>query len=133
MRAAPKLAKVPIVVALTKCDKHNADPDSMEMQVAGDLGLELEKFGGNVQVVRVSAHTGEGLKELSEALLLESELINLDTNMDKSLVHGAALESRLDKGRGPIVSAVLKRGMLEVGDFVLCGSSWGKVRSLRNA
>ena len=131
--AHAQVAKVPIVVALTKCDKHNADPDSMEMQVAGDLGLELEKFGGNVQVVRVSAHTGEGLKELSEALLLESELINLDTNMDKSLVHGAALESRLDKGRGPIVSAVLKRGMLEVGDFVLCGSSWGKVRSLRNA
>ena len=131
--AHARVAKVPIVVALTKCDKHNADPDSMEMQVASDLGLELEKFGGNVQVVRVSAHTGEGLKELSEALLLESELIDLDTNMDKSLVHGAALEARLDKGRGPIVNAVLKRGTLEVGDFVLCGSSWGKVRSLRNA
>ena len=53
-------AKVPIVVALTKCDKHNADPDGKELQVASDLGLELEKFGGNVQVVRVSAHTGEG-------------------------------------------------------------------------
>ena len=131
--AHARVAKVPIVVALTKCDKHNADPDSMEMQVASELGLELEKFGGNVQVVRVSAHTGEGLKELSEALLLESELLNLDTNMDKALVHGAALEARLDKGRGPVVSAVLKRGTLEVGDFVLCGSSWGKVRSLRNA
>jgi translation initiation factor IF-2 len=131
--AHARVAKVPIVVALTKCDKHNADPDRMEMQVASDLGLELEKFGGSVQVVRVSAHTGEGLKELSEALILESELINLDTNMDKALVHGAALEAKLDKGRGPIVNAILKRGTLEVGDFVLCGSSWGKVRSLRNA
>ena len=92
-------SKVPIVVALTKCDKHNADPDSMEMQVAGDLGLELEKFGGNVQVVQSPAHWGR-FERTPEALLLESELINLDTNMDKSLVHGAALESRLDKGRG---------------------------------
>eukprot|EP00887_Chlorella_sp_A99_P006846 scaffold2.g6846.t1 len=133
----------PIVVAITKCDAPNADPARVRRQLLG-RGLELEEAGGSVQaragggrggravaaVVEVAAPKGIGLDALEEALLLQAELLELRASRSRRAA-GVVVEARLDKGQGPVATVIVKRGMLRVGQAVVVGAEWGKVRSLR--
>ena len=123
-------AKVPLIVAINKIDKPGADP----MRVTNELiqhGVIPESMGGEVQFVEVSAKTGQGVDELLEAILLQSEVLEL-TAVAEGLASGVVIESRLDKGRGPVASILVREGTLHKGDVVLCGLEYGRVRSLRN-
>lgn len=123
-------AKVPLIVAINKIDKPGAEP----MRVTNELiqhGVIPESMGGEVQFVEVSAKTGQGVEELLEAVLLQSEVLEL-TAVAEGLASGVVIESRLDKGRGPVASVLVREGTLHKGDVVLCGLEYGRVRSLRN-
>ena len=123
-------AKVPLIVAINKIDKPGADP----MRVTNELiqhGVIPESMGGEVQFVEVSAKTGQGVEELLEAVLLQSEVLELTAVAD-GMASGVVIESRLDKGRGPVASVLVREGTLHKGDVVLCGLEYGRVRSLRN-
>ncbi|MCK0525953.1 translation initiation factor IF-2 [Anaerobiospirillum sp. NML120449] len=123
-------AKVPLIVAINKIDKPGAEP----MRVTNELiqhGVIPESMGGEVQFVEVSAKTGQGVDELLEAILLQSEVLEL-TAVAEGLASGVVIESRLDKGRGPVASVLVREGTLHKGDVVLCGLEYGRVRSLRN-
>lgn len=123
-------ANVPIVVAINKCDKPDANPERVKVQLASE-GLQLEEMGGDVQVVEVSATKKTGLDDLEEALLLQAELMDL-----KARVSGPAqayvVEARLDKGRGPLVTAIVKAGTLVCGQLLVVGSEWGRIRAIRD-
>ncbi|KAJ9555279.1 hypothetical protein OSB04_009893 [Centaurea solstitialis] len=125
-----RAADVPIVVAINKCDKPASDPERVKVQLASE-GLPLEEMGGDVQVVEVSAVTKKGLDKLEEALLLQAELMDL-----KACVDGAAqayvVEARLDRGRGPLATALVKAGTLVCGQHVAVGAEWGKIRAIRD-
>jgi len=128
--AHARAAGCPVVVALTKCDKHTAQPARVRRQLL-ELGLETEDVGGTVQVVEVSALTGAGLTQLSEALLLEADALDLrDAGGDGE---GVVLEARLDRGHGPLATALLRTGTLTPGCVIVAGSHWGRVRALRDA
>ncbi len=123
-------AKVPLIVAINKIDKAGAEP----MRVTNELiqhGVIPESMGGEVQFVEVSAKTGQGVEELLEAVLLQSEVLEL-TAVAEGMAAGVVIESRLDKGRGPVASVLVREGTLHKGDVVLCGLEYGRVRSLRN-
>ncbi|KZV30550.1 translation initiation factor IF-2, mitochondrial [Dorcoceras hygrometricum] len=125
-----KAANVPIVVAINKCDKPDATPERVKVQLASE-GLPLEEMGGDVQVVEVSATNKSGLDQLEEALLLQAELMDL-----KARINGPAqayvVEARLDKGRGPLATAIVKAGTLVCGQHVVVGCEWGRIRSIRD-
>ncbi|EEF51294.1 mitochondrial translational initiation factor, putative [Ricinus communis] len=125
-----KAANVPIVVAVNKCDKPAANPERVKIQLASE-GLQLEEMGGDVQVVEVSAVKKTGLDNLEEALLLQAEIMDL-----KARVSGPAqayvVEARLDKGRGPLATAIVKAGTLVCGQHVVVGSEWGRIRAIRD-
>ncbi|CEF98965.1 Translation elongation/initiation factor/Ribosomal, beta-barrel [Ostreococcus tauri] len=123
-------AGVPMVVALTKIDRENADPQRVKGEIVS-MGIELEEFGGKVQCVPVSAIAGEGLRELEECLVLEAESLELMTSLTGK-VDGVVLEAKLDKGQGPVATGLLKAGTLKVGSHVVVGNQYGRVRSLRN-
>ncbi len=123
-----KAAGVPIVVAITKVDKEDIDIDRVTSELAAKDVIP-ESWGGDVQFVQVSAHTGAGVDELLEAILLQSELLELKAHIDAS-GKGVVIESRLDKGRGPVASVLVQNGTLRVGDVVLAGQEYGKVRAL---
>ena len=123
-------AKVPLIVAINKIDKPGADP----MRVTNELiqhGVIPESMGGEVQFVEVSAKTGQGVEELLEAILLQAEVLEL-TAVAEGLASGVVIESRLDKGRGPVASVLVREGTLHKSDIVLCGLEYGRVRALRN-
>ena len=123
-----KAAGVPIIVAVNKCDLHDADPD----RVLTDLlqhDIQVESMGGATQAVKVSAKTGFGLDDLTDAISIQAELLELKANPDRP-ADGVVIESKLDKGRGPVATVLIKRGILKRGDIVVAGSSWGKVRAL---
>ena len=124
-------AGVPMVVALTKIDRENADPQRVKSEIVG-MGIDLEEFGGKVQCVPVSAITGEGLLELEECLVLEADALELTTSLSGK-VNGVVLEAKLDKGQGPVATGLLKTGTLRVGSHVVVGSQYGKVRALRGS
>ena len=124
-------AGVPMVVALTKIDRENADPRRVKSEI-GSMGIELEEFGGKVQCVPISAITGEGLAELEECLVLEADALELKASLSGK-VNGVVLEAKLDKGQGPTATGLLRSGTLKVGSYVVVGNQYGKVRSLRNA
>jgi translation initiation factor IF-2 len=124
-------AGVPMVVALTKIDRENADPQRVKSEIAS-MGIELEEFGGKVQCVPISAITGEGLAELEECLVLEADALELKASL-LGKVNGVVLEAKLDKGQGPMATGLLRSGTLKVGSYVVVGNQYGKVRSLRNA
>lgn len=126
-------ARCPIVVAITKCDKPSADVARVRKQLMAE-GLELEDIGGSVQVVEVSAvaRTKMGMDKLEEALLLQSELMELKSPIDCP-AEGAVIEAKLERGQGPVATLIVTRGTLKVGDVVVVGNQWGKVRSMRPA
>ncbi|MDP1553908.1 MAG: translation initiation factor IF-2, partial [Hyphomonas sp.] len=123
-----KAAGVPIIVAITKCDLHDANPE----KVLTDLlqhDIQVESMGGVTMAVKVSAKTGAGLDELTDAISLQAEVLELKANPDRE-ADGVVIESKLDKGRGPVATVLIKRGTLKRGDIVVAGAQWGKVRAL---
>ncbi len=123
-----RAAGVPIVVAITKVDKEDTDIDRVISELAGKDVIP-ESWGGDTQFVQVSAHTGQGIEDLLEAILLQSELLELKAYVDAP-GKGVVIESRLDKGRGAVASVLVQNGTLNVGDVVLAGYEYGKVRAL---
>jgi translation initiation factor IF-2 len=128
--AHAKAAHVPIIVAINKIDKGDADP----MRVKTELlqhEIQVEDLGGETIAVEVSAKKHTGLDRLEEMILLQSEVLDLKANPDRS-AEGAIIEAKLDRGRGPVATALVQRGTLKVGDIVVAGSEWGRVRLLQN-
>ena len=123
-----RAAGVPIVVALNKIDKANANPDRVKQQLA-DRGLAPEDWGGNTVVVPVSAIKGDGINELLEMILLTADIQDLKANPDRA-GQGIVLEARKETGRGIIATVLVQNGTLKVGDVFVSGSTWGRVRSM---
>ncbi|KAK6138471.1 hypothetical protein DH2020_027791 [Rehmannia glutinosa] len=125
-----KAANVPIVVAINKCDKPDANPERVKVQLASE-GLMLEEMGGDVQVVEVSAVNKSGLDKLEEALLLQAELMDLKARIDGP-AQAYVVEARVDKGRGPLATAIVKAGTLVCGQHIVIGAEWGRIRCIRD-
>jgi len=123
-----RAAGVPIVVAVNKMDKESADPDRVKNEL-GAKDVIPEEWGGDVPFMPVSAHTGEGIDALLDAVLLQSEMLEL-TAVETGPATGVVVESRLDKGRGPVATLLVQNGQLKKGDIVLAGTSIGRVRAL---
>jgi len=123
-----KAAGVPIVVAINKVDKAEADPDRVKNELAG-RDVIPEEWGGDTQFIPVSAHTGEGIEALLDAVLLQAELLEL-TAVHEGPARGSVIESRLDRGRGPVATVLVQHGLLKVGDAILVGEQVGRVRAL---
>jgi translation initiation factor IF-2 len=128
--AHARAAKVPIIVAVNKIDKPQADPERVKREL-GDQGLMPDEWGGDTLFVNVSAVTGEGIDRLLEAIQLQSEMLELKAN-EKRPASGTVLEALLDRGRGPVARVLVQDGTLRVGDFVLAGAGFGKVRAMTN-
>jgi translation initiation factor IF-2 len=128
--AHARAAKVPIIVAVNKIDKPQADPERVRRELA-ELQLVSEEWGGDTLFVPVSAVTGEGIDKLIESVALQSELLELRANA-KRPANGTVLEALLDRGRGPVARVLVQDGTLRVGDFVLAGAGFGKVRAMTN-
>lgn len=125
-----KAAGVPLVVAVNKIDKPEADPDRVRNELS-QYGVISEDWGGDTQFIQVSAKTGLGIDELLEAILNQAELLELKA-VKVGLARGVVIESRLDKGRGPVASILVQEGTLTQGDVVLCGFEYGRVRAMRD-
>ncbi len=125
-----KAAQVPMIVAVNKIDKPGADPNKV-LQELLQHEVFVEDMGGDVQSVAVSALKKQGLDDLTDAITLQAELLELKANPDRS-AEGVVIESQIDKGRGPVATALVKRGTLKRGDIVVAGAQWGKVRALVN-
>jgi translation initiation factor IF-2 len=123
-----RAARVPIVVAITKIDKHEAKPDKVKNDLLSEE-LVVEDFGGDVQCVGVSAHSGQGVDALLEKILLQAELLELKAPVDVP-AQGVVVESSLEKGRGPVITVLVKKGILRQGDVLLAGPYFGRVRAL---
>lgn len=123
-----KAAQVPIIVAVNKIDKPEADPTRVRQQLS-ELGLQPEEWGGDTVYVDISAKQGTNLDDLIEMINLVSDLLELKANPSVE-ARGVVIEAHLDKGRGPVATLIVQRGSLRVGDPVVCGSSWCKVRAL---
>ena len=125
-----KAAEVPIIVAINKIDKPTANPERVKQDLT-NYGIVCEEWGGDVIMVPVSAHTGEGIDELLEMVLLQAETMELRANPDR-LARGVIVEAKLDKGRGPLATVLLQNGTLHVGDNIVAGMASGRVRALIN-
>ncbi len=123
-----KAADVPFVVAINKIDKQDANPDMAKSGLA-EIGVTPTDWGGDHEFINLSAHTGEGIDELLEVLLLQAELLELKANPDTK-AKAVVIESSLQKGRGPVATVIMQNGTLKIGDNVVCGISYGKVRLL---
>ena len=123
-----KASQCPIIVAINKCDKPEADPQRVKTEL---LNYEIiaEDLGGDVQVVEISAITGKGLPELEESIILQSEILELKSNSDR-YAEGVVIESKVEKGRGSVANVLVTRGTLKVGDIFVVGSVTGRVRAL---
>ncbi len=121
-------AKVPIIVAVNKIDKENADPD----KVIGDLSqhnIVPEEWGGDTMCVKISAHTGQGIDDLLEAISLQAEILELKASSTGPAI-GTVIESSLDKGRGPVATVLIQNGQLSKKDYILVGKEFGRVRAM---
>ncbi|QTM01537.1 translation initiation factor IF-2 [Mannheimia sp. ZY171111] len=125
-----KAAGAPLVVAVNKIDKPEANPDRVEQELLQHEVIS-EKFGGDVQFVPVSAKQGMGIDALLEAIVLQSEVLEL-TAVKDGMASGVVIESYLDKGRGPVATILVQSGTLNKGDIVLCGFEYGRVRAMRD-
>ena len=125
-----KAAKVPIIVAINKMDREGANPDHVKQQLA-ELELIPEDWGGETIMVPVSAHKKTGISELLEMILLVAEMQDLKANPDIP-AHGTIIEAQLDKGRGPVATVLIEKGTLRIGDTIIAGTSYGKVRAMIN-
>ncbi len=125
-----KASDAPIIIAVNKMDKESADPDRVKSELSQHDVLS-EEWGGDVQFCHVSAKTGLGIDELLDAILLQSEVLELTAVVDK-MASGVVVESKLDKGRGPVATVLIQEGTLKQGDIVLCGLEYGRVRAMRD-
>ncbi|HHF3383721.1 TPA: translation initiation factor IF-2 [Haemophilus influenzae] len=125
-----KAAGAPLVVAVNKIDKPEANPDRVEQELL-QHDVISEKFGGDVQFVPVSAKKGTGVDDLLDAILLQSEVLEL-TAVKDGMASGVVIESYLDKGRGPVATILVQSGTLRKGDIVLCGFEYGRARAMRD-
>jgi translation initiation factor IF-2 len=125
-----KQAKVPMIIAINKIDKHDSNPQRVKTELL-QHEIQVEDLGGEVLAVEVSALKGTGLDKLEEAILLQSEVLDLKAN-SKRPADGAVIEAKLDKGRGPVATVLVQRGTLRHGDLVVAGAEWGRVRALVN-
>jgi len=125
-----KAADVPMIIAINKIDKPDANPDMVKSQLA-ELGYMPVDWGGDYEFVEVSAKTGQGLDDLLETIILQAEIMELKAN-PKRLAKAIVIESSLEKGRGPVATVILKNGTLKVGDNVICGRTFGRVRTILN-
>ena len=125
-----KAAKCPIIVAVNKCDK----PDADAQRVRSDLlqyEIVTEDFGGEIQCIDVSAHTGQGLDKLEDAMMLQAEMLELKANPERP-AEGSVIEAKVERGRGSVATVLVRRGTLKVGDIFVVGAEYGKVRALLN-
>jgi translation initiation factor IF-2 len=125
-----KAAGAPIIIAVNKMDKEGADPDRVKNELSA-LDVIPEEWGGDVQFCHVSAKAGTGIDELLEAILMQAEILELKAT-DQGHAAGVVIESRLDKGRGPVATVLVQEGMLNHGDIILCGLEYGRVRAMRD-
>jgi translation initiation factor IF-2 len=125
-----KAAKVPIIVAINKIDKPEANPNRVRQDLLKHE-LVVEELGGDIQTVEVSAKTKQGLDRLEEAILLQAEILELKANPDRAAA-GAVIEAKLERGRGVVATLLVQRGTLRVGDILVAGGEWGRVRALLN-
>jgi translation initiation factor IF-2 len=125
-----KAAKVPMIVAINKIDKHDANPTKVRTDLL-QHEVVVEAMSGEVQDVEVSAKTGKGLETLLEAIALQAEILELRANPDRQ-AQGAVIEAKLDVGRGPVATVLVQHGTLRKGDIFVVGEQWGKVRALVN-
>src|SRR6185312_6321951 len=125
-----KAAGAPLIVAINKIDKPDADPTKVINELL-QHEIVVESLGGDTQAIEVSATKKIGLENLVEAILLQSEVMDLKANPDRT-AEGVVIEAKLDKGRGPVATTLVKRGTLKRGDIVVAGSAWGRVRALVN-
>ncbi|SCY75226.1 translation initiation factor IF-2 [Flavobacterium caeni] len=123
-------AGVPIVFAINKIDKPNANPDKIKEQLAA-MNLLVEDWGGKIQSHDISAKAGTGVKELLEKVLLEAEILDLKANADR-LASGTVVEAQLDKGKGYVATILVQNGTLRVGDYMLAGKNHGKIRAMHD-
>jgi len=125
-----RAANVPIIVAMNKIDKPDANPEKV-MQELSTINVLAEEWGGDVQFLKISAKTGEGIDELIEALIVQTEILELKAPVEGA-ASGIVIESRLDKGRGVVATVLIQKGTLESGQMVLCGHEYGRVRAMFN-
>jgi translation initiation factor IF-2 len=125
-----RAAGVPLIIAVNKMDKEGADPDRVRNELS-QLDVISEEWGGENQFVSVSAKTGLGIDDLLEAISLQAELLDLQA-VATGPARGIVIESRLDKGRGPVASVLIQEGELKAGDILLCGEEYGRVRAMRD-
>ncbi|MFL2802858.1 MAG: translation initiation factor IF-2 [Actinomycetales bacterium] len=123
-----KAAKVPIIVAINKCDKENSDPNRVRTELL-KYEVIVESMSGEVLDVEVSASTGKGIDILIENIVLQSEILELKSNPNRS-AEGTVIEAKLDVGRGPVATVLVQKGTLKKGDIIVAGDQWGKVRAL---
>ncbi len=123
-----KAAGVPIVVAITKADKHEANPEKVKQELVAEEVVP-EEYGGDSPFVAVSSKTGMGIDELLEQVLLQAEVLELKAPVD-AMAKGLVIEAQLDKGRGPVATVLVQSGTLKVGDVVLAGQTFGRVRAM---
>ncbi len=128
--AHAKAAKAPIIVAINKIDKPDANPLRARTELL-QHDIQVESLGGETLEIEVSAKTGHNLDKLLEAIQLQAELLDLRASADR-LAEAYVVEAKLDRGRGPVASAIISRGTLKVGDIVVAGAAWGRVRALMN-
>ncbi len=125
-----KAAEVPMIVAINKCDKPEANPTKVRTDLL-QHEVVVEQMSGEVQDIEVSALSGKGLDELLEAIALQAEILELKANPDRA-AQGAVIEAQLDVGRGPVATVLVQKGTLKQGDIFVVGEQWGKVRAMEN-
>ena len=123
-----RAAKVPIVVAINKIDKSDANPERVKQQLA-DLGLVIEEWGGDTVCVPISAKQGQGISDLLENLFLVADILELKADPD-SAAEGVIIEAKLDKTKGPLATLLVQKGTLRRGDVVVAGGAWGKIKAM---
>ncbi|MBB6599457.1 translation initiation factor IF-2 [Luteimonas sp. MC1825] len=125
-----RAAKVPLIIAINKIDKSEADPQRIKNELLTHE-IVAEEFGGDTQMVELSAKTGDGVDDLLDAIGLQAEVLELSAVAD-GRASGVVIESSLDKGRGPVATVLVQQGMLNKGDYLVCGIEYGRVRALFN-
>ena len=125
-----RAANVPILVAINKIDKQNANPEKVKKEIS-EYGLVPEQWGGNTIFAEISAKQKVGIKELLELILVQAEILELKANPDKP-ARGVVIEAKLDKGRGPVATVLVQEGTLKTGDVFIAGSQYGRVRAMLN-